>query len=475
MASTIYYGVSTTPGNQQVKKVKMANTDFQLQEGDILSVYFAFKNEIENPTLALYIGDVNEEINQSNASGDTIYNTGRLPVQIGAWTNGEIVNFSYTHNGSITESNDNIYYWEIVSKAVATNDTYGTVVLDGEDDGSAASIRKVKTLIQNIGSGELEYIPTIENGTEIGTLKLTNFDEEGAVDYDHSYETTIYVPTIPSIVSAFTNDSGYITSQLTNDLNFVGSSKKLRVGTSTAIDLDEDTTHNFIVNSQGTIDLIPVSQVRVGTANANKSLRVYGAITGDFLNSATLSVDTINSRNSGGTISFGSPISAETGTITNLTTNGITIGNQSLSQYIQSFLSEESATSTLNSWLHEQLNGYLVTESYFAPFNIAPDGVQVIAFATDPQYAPRGTEQMTIAESGNLNKEGYEIVGIIRWETFLDGTSNPQNAHVYGIYWDNNDCTTGNLYMKITTSLSNTTAVSTKGKVRAEILYKKII
>ena len=71
----------------------MAESDFQLQEGDILSVYFAFKNEIENPTLALYIGDVNEEINQSNASGDTIYNTSRLPVQKGAWTNGEVVNF----------------------------------------------------------------------------------------------------------------------------------------------------------------------------------------------------------------------------------------------------------------------------------------------------------------------------------------------------------------------------------------------
>ncbi len=475
MASTVYYGVSTTPGNQQVKKVKMAESDFQLQEGDILSVYFAFKNEAENPTLALYIGDANEEINLSNANGDTIYNTGRVPVQKGAWTNGEVVNFSYTHNSSITESNDNVYYWEIVSKAVATNDTYGTVVLDGEDDGSAASVRNVKTLIQNIKSGKLEYTPIFDAGTEIGTLSLINYKQSGEKDSDNSYETKIYVPTIPSIVSAFTNDSGYITNQLVNDLNFMGSSKKLRVGSSAAIDLDEDTTHNVIINSQGTIDLIPTSQVRIGTENTNKSLRVYGAITGEFLNSATLSVGTINSRNSGGTISFGSPISAETGTITNLTTNGVTIGNQSLSQYIQSFLSEESATSTLNSWLREQLDGYLVTESYFAPFNIAPDGVQIVAFATDPQYTPRGTEQMTIAESGNLNKEGYEIVGIIRWETFLDGTSNPQNAHIYGIYWDNDDCTTGNLYMKITTSLSNTTAVSTKGKVRAEILYKKII
>lgn len=424
MASTVYYGVSTTPGDQQVKKVKMADKDFQLQEGDILSVYFAFKNEIENPTLALYIGDVNEEINQSNASGDTIYNTGRLPVQKGVWTNGEVVNFLYTHNGSITESNDNIYYWEIISKAVATNDTYGTVVLDGEDDGSAASIRKVKTLIQNIGSGELEYTNLTDNGTAVGTLTLMNYDKNGDPDPDKSCSATIYVPSLTKI-SVFDNDSKYITSQLVDDLNFVGTSKKLRVGTSTTIDLDEDTTHNVIINSQGTIDLIPVSQVRVGTANANKNLKVFGNI------SAT------------GTIS---PINASSGSITNLETSTITIDRSIVGQPTADLGNTSVTSLNINGEdLYTYMNGYLTapmselgdyvhTQMYDDSYLI----IETSKSAATSITAKTFDSKILVGDFSRIIEAGYRRLGVVRWECYKGTTSNPWDVTVYGMFWEGN-------------------------------------
>lgn len=424
MASTVYYGVSTTPGNEAVKKVKMADTDFQLQEGDILSVYFAFKNEIKNPTLALYIGDANEEINQSNASGDTIYNTGGLPVQIGAWTNGEVVNFSYTHNGSITESNDNIYYWEIISKAVATSDTYGTVVLDGEDDSSAASIGKVKTLIQNIGSGELEYTNLTDNGTEVGTLTLTNYDKNGDPDPDKSCSATIYIPSLTNI-SDFTNDTGFITNQLTDDLNFVGSSKKLRVNSSTIIDLDNSNAHNVIINSQGSINLLPTTQVNVGTSNQNKNLKVFGNI------SAT------------GTIS---PINASSGSITNLETSTITIDRSIVGQPTAN-LGDTSVTSlNINGQdLYTYMNGYLTapmselgnyvhTQMYDDSYLI----IETSKSAATSITAKTFDSKILVGDFSRIIEAGYRRLGVVRWECYKGSTSNPWDVTVYGMFWEGN-------------------------------------
>ena len=425
MASTVYYGVSTTPGDQQVKKVKMADTDFQLQKGDILSVYFAFKNEVENPTLALYIKDANEEINLSNANGDIIYNTGRLPVQIGAWTDGEVVNFSYTHNGSITESNDNIYYWEIISKAVATSDTYGTVILDGIDDGSAASIGKVKTLIQKIGSGELTYTNLTDNGTEVGTLTLTNYDKDGNPDPDKSCSATISIPSLTK-VSDFTNDTGFITSRLTKDLNFVGSSKKLRVNNSIIIDLDNSDAHNVIINSQGSISLRPASQVNIGTSDKNRNLKVFGNI------SAT------------GTIS---PINASSGSITNLKTSTITITNGSIAGQPTANLGNTSVTSlNINGQdLYTYMNGYLTapmselgnyvhTQMYDNSYLI----VETSKSAATSITAKTFDSKILVGDFSRIIEAGYRRLGVVRWECYKGTTSNPWDVTVYGMFWEGN-------------------------------------
>lgn len=52
------------------------------------------------------------------------------------------------------------------------------------------------SIIVDPGS-EVSYIPTVQSGTELGKLNIDGFN------------SSIYAPTIPTNVSAFTNDAGY--------------------------------------------------------------------------------------------------------------------------------------------------------------------------------------------------------------------------------------------------------------------------
>lgn len=426
MASTIYYGVSQTAAGESAKYVRMLDSDFNpnnLEKGDILSVYFAFKNTAVNPTLILTIGDVNHELNQSNANGTLIYNTGRISAQEGAWTDGEVVNFSYTHNGSVVENADNIYYWEIISKAIATDSTYGTVILDG-DDSSAASISKVKDLIQKIGSGELKYSSSYESGIEIGTLELINYDEEGEPVPERSYSKTIYIPSIPSRTSDFINDSNYITSQLTDDLNFVGNSKKLKANNSTIIDLDEISTHNTIINSQGAINLLPTNQVNIGSANSNKNLKIYGNIevTGTLtpINTSTGIITNLTAS----TISADSIIGQPSANLGSTSVTSLNIGGQSLYEYMNGYLTDPMSE------LEDFINQKMYDDSYFIieRSESAPTSIALKNFES----------KILVGDFSRIIEAGYRKLGVVRWECYRGSNSNPWDVTVYGMFWEGN-------------------------------------
>lgn len=470
MANNIYYGVSTTASATATKQVKLVDASFNvssLQKGDILSVYFAHKNTATNISLALYINDVQQETNTSNANGNLVYNTGRIQVKSGAWTDGEVVNFSYTHNGTITENPDNVYYWEMVGKPVATGTTYGDVTLDGNDD-SAASLGKVKELLSARTGATLSYDNLVSNGTPIGNLHLQTSDAEGE-SITNTINLFTTTPVIPTKTSDLTNDSGFLTNPL--QVTIDGQKK-------TIINL-HDGSQNTVINSVGgDILLQPASgqQVVVGSSSKRRNLVVNGNITAsagiitasktDLSN--TLLTDKIGAHTSGGTITFTSPVNITNGTISSLKTNGITIGSQTLPNYIKSFLNSNDAKNILNSWLAGQLNNYLLTRRYYyGPVtNVGIDSQKIIHFGSAESYwyLQNGVRKNV---TGSLNLNGYDIVGVITWEVWMG--KDPSHANIYSIWWENNDPSTGILGLRLTGVTKPITSVN----VSVDILYKK--
>lgn len=468
MANNIYYGVSTTASATAIKQVELVDASFNvssLQKGDILSVYFAHKNTAANISLALYINDVQQETNTSNTNGNLVYNTGRIQVKSGAWTDGEVVNFSYTHNGTITENPDNVYYWEMIGKPVATETTYGDVMLDGDDD-SAASLGKVKELLSARTGASLSYDNLVSNGTPIGNLHLQTSDAEGET-ITNTINLFTTTPVIPTKTSDLTNDSGFLTNPLKVTVD--GQLK-------TIINL-HDNNQNTVINSVGgDIALRPTQQVVVGTSSNKKNLVVNGNITSlggiatapTIKASSALATNSIGSYTSGGTITFTSPVNITNGTISNLTTSGITIGNQTLPNYIISFLNSNDAKNILNSWLAGQLNNYLLTRRYYyGPVtNIGIDTQRTIHFGSaEPYWYLQNGVRKNV--TGSLNLNGYDIVGVITWEAWMG--KDPYHTNIYSIWWENNDPSTGILGLRLTGVTKPITSVN----ISVDILYKK--
>ena len=472
MANKIYYGVCTTASATAIKQVKLVDASFNassLQKGDILSVYFAYKNTATNVSLALYINDVQQETNTSDANGNLVYNTGLVQVKSGAWTDGEVVNFSYTHNGTITENPDNVYYWEMVGKPVATKTTYGDVTLDGDDD-SAASLGKVKQLLSTRTGAALSYDNLVSNGTPIGNLHLQTSDAEGEpiTKTINLFTTT---PVIPTKISDLQNDSGF----LTNPLKVTVDGQK-----KTIIDLHNSNQDTVINSIGGGILLRPAQQVVIGTTQNNKNLTVNGNVyykignANDLNLTGTLKVDTIHANQSQPSlITFTSPVNITNGTISNLTTNGITIGNQTLPNYIRSFLNSNDAKNILNSWLASKLNGYLYTRRYHCgPFKqIEVDKPLMVHLGSGEKYWYTDDDGSSVSNvTKNLNISGYDIVGIIAWETYQKGVAaNPQNSNICSICWYNNDPSTGKLDLRLAAVTKKIISVG----ISVDILYKK--
>ena len=491
MASNIYYGICTTAGNEQNKQVRLANVSSEseglhLQKGDILSVYFVHKNEANGVTLTLSIGDINQEYNTSVSVDESGFNTSIIGVAPGAWTDGEVVNFSYTHNGSVVENADNSYYWEMVGKPIATSDTYGDVILDGQNLATAASQNRVNALIDARGVKRLTYISAVDVTQTIGTLRLDTDYPNGSSD--EGTPITIAIPSIPTVLSQLQNDAGYVINETENNLTFTGDSKQIKVrnngSDTTIIDLCDSSNEppDTIINSLGNINLNPTNQVNI-TLPANKQLNVSGG-NGiacnklDILNGENnrLIVDKIKSHTpSPNLITFESPVNIPNGLSANglqLTSDSnVTIGGTSLPNYLGSFLTNNATR--LNSWLADQLDGYLYTRRYHTKTGgISAGGEYMLMFGFGENEAPYtytdGHGESQQSTTGNLKITGYDIVGIITWETY--GT-NCRYANICSIYWDNNDPSTGKLKLRVASSEQIDSRIGMS--VSFDVLYKK--
>lgn len=489
VASNVYYGICATDGATSEKEVQLVNISSELeglhlQKGDFLSVYFVNGNEVSDVTLTLYIGDVNQEYNTSGSTGITVYNTGVTSVAPGAWKDGEVVNFSYTHNGSVVENADNGYYWEMVSKSIATSETYGNVLIDAEDLTSAASQNKVNELIEAKGTKELSYEDVSAGGTTIGRLRLnTRYSNDNISSQEPPI--VIKIPNIPTNISELNNDVGYIIDEIPSNLTFTGGSKQIKVnnnGGITIIDLCDYSSApeppDVTINSLGNINLNPTGQVIIGTNSNKRNLKVYGTISADGLDilngeNNRLIVDKIKSHTPDpNVITFESPVNIPTGpnTINGLQTDGITIGGDSLPTYIANFLRTDPAKPPLNDWLADQLDGYLYTRRIHSQTGqISAGGTFMVELGGGAQHNYTINQQPGDTESeptnANLNIEGYDIVGIIAWETW---GSNFACTNICSVYWNNNDPSTGFLKLRVSSSKNIPYTY-----VSADILYKK--
>lgn len=496
VASNIYYGICATEGAVSEKEVQLVNVSSELeglhlQKGDFLSVYFVNGNEANNVSLTLYIGDINQEYNTSASVDETVYNTGVIGVVPGAWVDGEVVNFSYTHNGSVVENADNNYYWEMVGKPIATSSTYGDVILDGNDLATAASQNKVNALIDARGVKELAYEDVSTGSTVIGHLRLDTHYSDNIVYQDPPIDITI--PDLPKKVSYFENDAGYIKNPIGTSLLFnstESNSRQIRVNIedetengTIIIDLCDDSNSDTIINSLGNINLNPTGHVNI-TLPTNKQLNVSGG-NGiacnklDILNGENnrLTVDKIKSHTpSPNLITFESPVNIPNGpnVINGLQTDGIKITSgsepQDLDDYLVDVLGEDEAKAVLDSWLASKLDNYLKTVRIHSQTgHISAGGTFMVELGNGTQtytinQQPDGDRESE-PTNASLKLDGYDIVGIIAWETW---GSNYACTNICSVYWNNNDPSTGFLKLRVSSSKDIPGT-----RVSADILYKK--
>lgn len=130
MAKKVYYGTCKSGSGEEQKKVYIPDTDididegFNFEEGDLLVVFFAQKNDADEPSIVVYIQDSEQESSIIIDSGKFIKT---LDVEAGladAWDAGETVIFVYTQQDTSKE-----YYWELVDAAHATTTIYGNTKL----------------------------------------------------------------------------------------------------------------------------------------------------------------------------------------------------------------------------------------------------------------------------------------------------------------------------------------------------------
>lgn len=130
MAKRVYYGTCKSGSREEQKKVYVPDTDininkkFNFEKGDLLVVFFAQKNDADEPSIVVYIQDSEQESSIIIDSGKFIKT---LDVEAGladAWDAGETVIFVYTQQDTSKE-----YYWELVDAAHATTTIYGNTKL----------------------------------------------------------------------------------------------------------------------------------------------------------------------------------------------------------------------------------------------------------------------------------------------------------------------------------------------------------
>lgn len=442
MASTIYYGKSETPANAQVKRVVMEEVP-NFQPGDILSVYFTYGNSFNGPTLVVTNGDVNQNNAISNDTGLSILAPGQGTAVIGSWTDGEVVNFSYT------EVPNNVFYWELIGKSIATDTIYGGVLLDGNSDNSAISVGAAKRLLSSAAVGSISYeTRQFETATEVGDLTLTTYNP--ATGDTDTQTATIVIPhdaTYPPI-SQITNDAGYISESgtaVTSGILFKSennSNDTLRVGDSS----DSSTVINL--NNNGDLTLTPID----GNTVINSGLTVNGAISGTFNATApstipNLTVDTINVTSNGNGLS----VSGNTHLQGNTIIDSLNIGDTPLSSYV-----------------YDKIDDEFLSQAYRI---FRADGNQHIKwiwrYSEGVNLAAGESKTVDIGDCGLV---GYRTVGIISWGCY--NTTYAGQVNLYGFGWRNSPTTNLNDFLYADICNLGSTSV-TQVRIRALVLLMR--
>lgn len=132
MAVNVYYGFSSTPSATAEKVVSIKNPaiteDLSLDKGDILVVYFQFKNTAAAPQLRISNTDIGGNVSVSDDNGKFVKTNDVHVEYTELWGDGETVCFVYTPHPSQTNEVSS-WYWEILDARRASTVLYGPTKL----------------------------------------------------------------------------------------------------------------------------------------------------------------------------------------------------------------------------------------------------------------------------------------------------------------------------------------------------------
>lgn len=312
----VYYGTCKSGSEDSNKKVYVPDLDiiddnFNFNEGDLLIVFFAQKNNVEEPSIIIYNQDPEQESSTTIDSGKYIKT---LDVEAGladAWDVGETVIFVYTQ-----QDTSDSYYWELIDAAHATTDVYGSTklfdltnlnsLLEGNYMGDAenealtpAALKKFYDLL----NGEdlesdlgLQWTPDesiSEYETQsLGKLSLSNSTEGIEITYPINALIQERIPIVPTHTGQLVNNGNgggeghetdasepFITREVPNNLYFVNGSG-LKTGnpnsSQSRITFDSDKT---VIDAATGIQLQKPTSVNgtlTATGNISTSAYVYG-------------------------------------------------------------------------------------------------------------------------------------------------------------------------------------------------------
>lgn len=428
MASTVYFGKSTTGSGVSTKIVTLNGTlnPSDLKDGDILYVYFNNTNTQGQIALELQINDSNQGLTTNSRN---VYNTGVINIADGAWAPNEVVCFAYVKNNNTNEAR-----WEMVAKNRASTTVYGNVLLNGSDESnSAISVTNAKNLIASSVASNLVYRDDYLQGSLIGQLTYT--PPAGS-----SIEPTainIHVPSYPTSLEQFTNNK-YITNILggenapdKSNLIFSGNTKQIWVNdgidNQCIIDLKTDDTGALKLTALENILLQPANgkDVVIGTNSNNTDLIVNGsiAVTGD--------------ADIGGTTTI-SDLVATNATITNLQILGSNLGDADME-------SLSIGGIDLSDYIDNRIHIKYLDEAY----RIFGSDSQHITWMSRSVQGTIASGKTTYVEIGDFGKVGYRTVGIVSWN--IDSVTHGYCARVLGFKWTNSPTTNKNdvLHIKI--------------------------
>lgn len=316
MAKRVYYGTCKSGSGETNKKVyvpdiEIINNKFNFEEGDLLTVFFAQKNDINAPSIVIYNQDPEQESSTTIDRGKYIKTLDTEAGLKDAWNAGETLIFAYTQQGI-----SGTYYWELIDAAHATTDVYGSTklfnlinlnnLLEGSYTGDAenealtpAALKKFYDLLngEDLDSDlGLQWMPDesiSEYETQsLGKLSLSNSTEGIEITYPINALIQERIPTVPTHTGQLVNNGNgggeghetdasepFITREVPNNLYFVNGNG-LKIGnpnsSQSCITFNSDKT---VIDAATGIQLQKPTSINgtlTATGNISTSAYVYG-------------------------------------------------------------------------------------------------------------------------------------------------------------------------------------------------------